>query len=202
AGQERPNRRSRDKKTAATMTPLSAGIVSVGPFNLPAGETVTIMFQATIDTPVVPPGTVQVCTRGAVTYTGGPAGGVLTTDPGPPSVNGATCTPLAQADLAVTKTDAPDPVTTGSNITYTINLINKGPVAPYNVKVTDATPKNTISVSATAPGGGAVTSSRAVGGPGNVVLKKNPAGPVANGATAQFQIVVQVDAATPGGTTI
>src|SRR5262249_43280297 len=141
--------KSRRNKTAAVMAPLSAGIVSVGPFNLPAGESVTIMFQATIDTPVVPPGTVQVCTRGTVTANGGIT--LPTTDPGPPAVSGATCTPLAQADLAVTKTDAPDPVTTGSNITYTINLINNGPDSAYNVKVTDATPANTTFVSATAP---------------------------------------------------
>src|SRR5262249_48244011 len=191
---------SRRNKTAAVMAPLSAGIVSVGPFNLPAGESVTIMFQATIDTPVVPPGTVQVCPRGTVTANGGIT--VLTTDPGPPAVSGATCTPLAQADLAVTKTDAPDPVTTGSNITYTINLINNGPDSAYNVKVTDATPANTTFVSATAPGGRAVTRPPALGATGHLVYKNTPAGPVANGATAQFQIVVQVDAATPGGTTI
>src|SRR5262249_10516672 len=105
------NPKSAPNKTAGGFAAPTCGNGTVGPFHLPAGESVTIMFQATIDTPVVPPGTVQVCTRGTVTANGGIT--VLTTDPGPPAVSGATCTPLAQADLAVTKTDAPDPVTTG-----------------------------------------------------------------------------------------
>jgi uncharacterized repeat protein (TIGR01451 family) len=131
------------------------------------------------------------------------AGGisVQTTDPGPPVVNGPTCTTLSQADLAVTKTDSPDPVTTGNNITYTIDLINNGPDSAYNVQVTDATPLNTTFVSATPPAGWMATTP-AVGGTGNIVFSKNPAGPVANGGTAQFTVVVNVNAATPGGTII
>ncbi|HJQ26446.1 MAG TPA: Ig-like domain-containing protein, partial [Blastocatellia bacterium] len=194
--------KAKGQKTFVPNAVQSGGIVSVGPFNLPANESVTIMFQATIDTPVVPAGTTSVCSQGKVTYSGGPAGGVLTTDPGPPAVNGPTCTTLAQADLAVTKSDSPDPVTTGNNITYTINLINNGPDAAYNVKVTDATPANTTFVSATPPAGWAVTSSPSVGGTGNIVFEKSPAGPVANGGMAQFTVVVQVDPATAGGTVI
>jgi uncharacterized repeat protein (TIGR01451 family) len=188
------------QQTFAPTAVQAGGIVSVGPFNLPAGESVTIMWSATIDTPVTPAGTTSVCTRGTVTASGGI--NVQTTDPGPPVVNGATCTTLAQADLAVTKSDTPDPVITGNNITYTINLINNGPDAAYNVKVTDATPTNTTFVSATPPAGWAVTSSPAVGGTGNIVFEKSPAGPVPNGGTAQFQVVVQVNANTAGGTII
>ena len=37
------------------------------------------------------------------------------------------------ADLAVTKSDAPDPVTAGADITYTITLDNAGPSDAQNV---------------------------------------------------------------------
>src|SRR6185369_1172715 len=95
-----------------------------------------------------------------------------------------------------------DPVITSNNITYTINFTNNGPDSAYNVKVSDAIPANTTFVSATAPAGWARTDSVAVGGTGTIVFEKSPAGPVPNGATAQFQIVVQVGANTTGGTII
>lgn len=34
---------------------------------------------------------------------------------------------VASADLSVTKEDTPDPVTPGSNLTYTITVTNNGP---------------------------------------------------------------------------
>jgi len=56
-----------------------------------------------------------------------------------------------QADLAVTKTDAPDPVRVGSNLTYTVTVSNGGPSAATNVVLTDTLPANVTFVSATAP---------------------------------------------------
>lgn len=46
----------------------------------------------------------------------------------------------AQADLAVTKSDAPDPVTPGSNLVYTVTVTNIGPAQATNVTVTDTLP--------------------------------------------------------------
>lgn len=40
-------------------------------------------------------------------------------------------------DLAITKGDAPDPVVTGSNVTYTIRVTNNGTLAANTVTVTD-----------------------------------------------------------------
>ena len=52
------------------------------------------------------------------------------------------------ADLAVTKTDSPDPVFAGNNITYTINFVNNGPSDAQTVRSPIAVPANTTFVSA------------------------------------------------------
>jgi uncharacterized repeat protein (TIGR01451 family) len=60
------------------------------------------------------------------------------------------------ADLAVTKTDSPDPVTEGAQLTYTINVSNTDPTTPdaaTNVIVTDDLKSRLDFVSATASSG-------------------------------------------------
>ena len=57
------------------------------------------------------------------------------------------------ADLKVTKTDAPDPVSLGSTLTYTIRVENLGPDAATGVVVTDDLPKQVDFVSATSTQG-------------------------------------------------
>src|SRR6476659_1660870 len=57
------------------------------------------------------------------------------------------------ADLKVTKTDAPDPVSLGSTLTYTIRVENLGPDAATGVVVTDDLPKEVDFVSATSTQG-------------------------------------------------
>jgi uncharacterized repeat protein (TIGR01451 family) len=52
------------------------------------------------------------------------------------------------ADLALTKTDGPDPVVAGNNLTYTIRVQNpnaSGGLAANNVVVTDNLPRESIS---------------------------------------------------------
>jgi uncharacterized repeat protein (TIGR01451 family) len=46
----------------------------------------------------------------------------------------------ATADLGLTKSDAPDPVEAGSNLTYTIQVSNAGPDEATNVTVVDTLP--------------------------------------------------------------
>ncbi|HJQ27569.1 MAG TPA: HYR domain-containing protein [Blastocatellia bacterium] len=126
-----------------------------------------------------------------------------TTNDAVPANNTGTATTTVQtrADLAITKSDSPDPSFAGNNITYTINFTNNGPSDAASVTVTDAVPTNTTFVSATVTTGSGWTipSPPAVGGTGNVVFSKDP---VAAGETAVFTIVVKVDASTPTGTTI
>ena len=55
------------------------------------------------------------------------------------------------ADLQLTKTDNPDPVTVGATLTYTIEVRNLGPLAATNVVVTDELDNQVDFVSATSP---------------------------------------------------
>jgi uncharacterized repeat protein (TIGR01451 family) len=58
---------------------------------------------------------------------------------------------LAQSDLSIDKTDSADPVTTGSQFTYSIAVSNAGPDPATNVTVTDDLPNEVDFVSATVP---------------------------------------------------
>jgi uncharacterized repeat protein (TIGR01451 family) len=53
---------------------------------------------------------------------------------------GSAAAPPGDADLSITKTDSPDPVGQGNNVTYTITVTNSGPLAATNVVVTDNLP--------------------------------------------------------------
>ncbi|HEY6402189.1 MAG TPA: CARDB domain-containing protein, partial [Blastocatellia bacterium] len=96
------------------------------------------------------------------------------------------------ADLAISKTAAPNPVISGSNLTYTITLTNKGPDAAESVTVTDILPEATVFSSCSATGGGvcngtennrAVTfASLAPGASATITLVVNVKCSVANGA--------------------
>lgn len=82
---------------------------------------------------------------------------------------------LIVPDLAITKTDAPDPVAPGGQLTYTITVENLGLADAPNVVITDTLPTGTTLVSSTgcveSPAGGAPTCTIAsVPGGGSVVV--------------------------------
>ncbi|MDJ0911283.1 MAG: outer membrane beta-barrel protein [Woeseiaceae bacterium] len=95
---------------------------------------------------------------------------------------------VQNADLAVTKSDSPDPVVEGQSLTYTIVVTNNGPGDANNVTLTDPLDQLVTFVSATPTQGtcaenmGTVTCSLVS---------------IANGATATVTIVVT--APTPAG---
>lgn len=60
---------------------------------------------------------------------------------------------LENADLSVTKTDSPNPVVIGQNVTYAIRVSNAGPDMAQNATVEDQLPKGTSFQSLTAPSG-------------------------------------------------
>jgi uncharacterized repeat protein (TIGR01451 family) len=61
--------------------------------------------------------------------------------------------PNDTADLSITKTDSPDPVSVGAALTYSIQVANAGPDTATDVIVTDALPKGVTYVSATSSQG-------------------------------------------------
>ncbi|HZO05855.1 MAG TPA: hypothetical protein VFB52_05670 [Solirubrobacterales bacterium] len=61
--------------------------------------------------------------------------------------------PSGSSDLRITKSDSPDPVRVGSQLTYTIGVENRGPDPATGVIVTDNLPKTVNLVSASGPGG-------------------------------------------------
>src|SRR5207244_2237172 len=65
-----------------------------------------------------------------------------TSDPNPANNTAtASTTVIASADLSITKTDAPDPVTAGAALTYTLTVSNAGPsTAAAPISVTDSLP--------------------------------------------------------------
>jgi uncharacterized repeat protein (TIGR01451 family) len=103
-----------------------------------------------------------------------------------------------RADLGVTKSDSPDPVIAGSNITYAIAVSNGGPSDAQAVTLSDAIPANTTFVSFAAPAGW-TSSTPPVDGTGSVTSTKAT---LEAGATANFTLVVKVSSGTKPHTTI
>jgi uncharacterized repeat protein (TIGR01451 family) len=98
-----------------------------------------------------------------------------------------------KADVAITKSAAPEPAHAGANLTYTLNLTNNGPNAANGVSVDDPLPAGTTFVSATSSAGtcsGTTTVDCAIGdldvGAGaqvKIVVKPTAPGSVTNTAT-------------------
>jgi uncharacterized repeat protein (TIGR01451 family) len=109
----------------------------------------------------------------------------------------ATTTVAASADLSVTKVDTPDPVTAGSNLTYTITVNNAGPSNAATVSISDTLPGGTTFVSLSSPGGWSCTAP-SVGGTGAVSCSNASVVP----GNAVFTLVVNVDASATAGSTI
>ena len=104
---------------------------------------------------------------------------------------------FAIADLAVTKADSPDPVTAGTNLTYTVTVTNNGPDAAATVAWSDPLPAGTTFVSLSAVAGWSCTTP-AVGGTGTISCA-NPSLAV---GSAVFTLVVNVNPSTAGGTVL
>lgn len=98
--------------------------------------------------------------------------------------------PNTSADLIISKTGTPDPVTAGNNLTYTIRVENCGPSPAVNVSVSDPIPAGTTFVSASQTSGPTFNlSTPTVGGTGTftATLASMNVGDV-----AIFQLVVHV----------
>jgi uncharacterized repeat protein (TIGR01451 family) len=123
-----------------------------------------------------------------------------------------TTTVAASADLSVTKDDAADPVFPGTDIVYTITVVNAGPSTAASVSLTDPLPPQTTFVALASPGGwscatpavgagGTVSCSVPSLGVGNAVftLTANVAGATANGTVISNTATVASTTPDPGG---
>jgi len=113
-----------------------------------------------------------------------------------------------QADLAVTASGSPNPVTQGNNITYTQSITNNGPTAitasaTTTVTFTDQIPANytTLAATFTAPTGW-TCNTIAVGGTGTFTCTLNSGQTFAIGAIVNFPLVVKVNFGVAAGTII
>ena len=97
---------------------------------------------------------------------------------------------MASADMAVSKTDSPDPVTGGENVTYTITVENIGPDAATGVSVVDTLDQTSTFVSANFPQGSPCTTA------GTPVVVTCVLGDVASGESVIGTIVVTSPAVT------
>ncbi len=105
---------------------------------------------------------------------------------------------ISSADLSVADVGSPDPVTAGSNLTYTEVVTDAGPSVADNATLVATIPANTTLVSMTAPAGWSCLSSGS-GTTGNVVCSN-----VAVGVSAPvtFTLVVKANSGTANGTVI
>ncbi|MSR65316.1 MAG: DUF11 domain-containing protein [Verrucomicrobiae bacterium] len=130
------------------------------------------------NTIVVAPTTIGISTNSAVVSS-------ITADPvvSNNTAMAITTVTLLQADLAVSKTDSPDPIGVGSNLTYTITVTNRGPDTTASVTLIDTLPPGVTFVSAS-------TGCGEVGGTVTCEL-----GSLASGGTSNITIVVTTTAA-------
>jgi uncharacterized repeat protein (TIGR01451 family) len=90
---------------------------------------------------------------------------------------------LAPANLSITKSDNPDPVTEGGQLTYTIEVTNAGPDPATDVTVTDDLASSDFDLVSTTPSQGNCS----VQGSQNITCNL---GTLASGATANITILV------------
>ena len=83
-------------------------------------------------------------------------------------------------DVAVSKSDSPDPVTVGASVTYTITVTNNGPDTAHDVELVDVLP-STVALGSVSPSVGSCAGSTTI---------TCDFGDLANGASATVTIVV------------
>jgi uncharacterized repeat protein (TIGR01451 family) len=105
--------------------------------------------------------------------------------------------PISDLSL-LTPTDTPDPVSAGTNLTYSFQLRNLGPAIAPNASVTDVLPPSTTFVSATPPAGWSCVTPPV--GSGGTVRCSNAS--FATLTTVTFTVVVRVASTVANGTVL
>ncbi len=105
---------------------------------------------------------------------------------------------VSSADIAVTNSATPNPVTAGSNITYTQIVTNNGPSAADNAQLVTNIPANTTFVSMTPPAGW-TCQVPGVGNTGTVICTNAN---MVGGTAGTFTMVVKVNTGVANGTVV
>ena len=107
-------------RTVQPVPAQSGETVSVPAFTLPAGKSVTIKFQVTVNGPSLPLGTTKITNQGTVS--GSNFSNVLTTNGGPVDceTGSETCTPVDRPDANVNSINRLTPATTPTNATSVV----------------------------------------------------------------------------------
>jgi uncharacterized repeat protein (TIGR01451 family) len=172
--------------TCMTPAPNTNGTVSCSKPTLAVGtENIVVVVQVA---PMTPGGTMISDTATVASIS----------DPNTGNNSATAVTTVEQADLTVSKTDSPDPVGPGQNLTYTIGVTNLGPNAATNAMMSDTLPSQALFQSIT-PAAGWMCTTPPIGMTGTVNCSKAT---MAVGGPENIVVVVQVDPNTPGGTTI
>ncbi len=118
---------------------------------------------------------------------------VSAASPTDPTTDPAVCpttTVNTQADLSVVKTDAPDPVTAGQTLTYTVTVTNAGPSDALSVTATD-----------TLPAGVSGATTTGCGNDPSGAQQPCDLGTIPAGGSKTYRIAVTVNAGTTGSIT-
>jgi uncharacterized repeat protein (TIGR01451 family) len=185
--------------TPANTTFVSVAVVTTG------GGTWTCPNSAPVSctNPSVPPGSTATITAIYNVAAGTIAGTIITdTDTATTTTNDTNLLDNSatvniavasgtQADLSVTNSGSPNPVTAGNNITYTQSVTNNGPATANAPVLTETLPANTSLVSLTGPAGWTCAG-----------LTCTDTTIMAAGTTANFTFVVKVNTTVAQGSTI
>ena len=107
-------------------------------------------------------------------------------------------TQVIQPSLSISKAGTPNPVATGNNLTYTINIVNNSSLAfTDGITITDTLPDQTTFVQVIQVTGPTVTFTTPPVGSSGTVIGTLPT--LAGGASIQFVIIVNVLPTTPAG---
>jgi uncharacterized repeat protein (TIGR01451 family) len=105
-------------------------------------------------------------------------------DPVPANNSSTATTSVGITNLGITKTDSPDPVSSGGTLTYTLVATNSGPDVSTGATITDVLPAG-VTFSSASPG--------CVNSSGTVTCT---VGPMANGGSQSFTITTTVTASS------
>ncbi|MDO8567820.1 MAG: DUF11 domain-containing protein, partial [Dehalococcoidales bacterium] len=162
--------------TIPAQTTYSSNTTSQGTYTVPTWNVGSLAGGASANMTLVV--AVSGNATGTISNTATVSGNQTDPNPGNNSATQQTAVTLI-TDLAITKTDIPDPVTAGQNLTYTITVTNNGPSTATGVVVSDTIPAQTTYSSNT-------TSQ------GTYTVPTWNVGSLASGASANMTLVVTV----------